>query len=551
MSANFTPDQKDYKSYQGFGTFRLFVLENFPFIAEDFDALTYYQMLCKVVGYLQDVITNNESLQYNQTELLDAFNELQSYVNTYFDNLDVQTEINNKLDQMAESGELTEIIAQYLQLAGLLCFNTVNEMKTAENLVNGSFVKTFGTNIYNDGLGNFYKIREILNTDVVDNINIIALTNYNNLIAELIPNDYIDEINQKIDLINNEIDEGITLMLGDSYGVGIGSQTNDIGWCEHLKDYLKLTDNNYKKFAYGGCGFIGQSTSITVKQLLENNISQIADPSKVKRVIMGFGANDWEFDKIDIENAVSEFFIYAKNVLPNAKFYLFETGFSSFKTANNTNSIIGISKVYNAYKKCIDYGVTLNSSSCQCLRFDENMNMNINHPNDQGYKEIAKAMFNILNFGDNFNNNNIDIYNNQKTINPITIFQNKPVTNVNGAYIKLTYVSNMCDIEIAEPNNQGYISLTLNNHIMENLDIPIGTIPMNNFHGSKLYYNIPVIVQFGFSDYTGESDVGRLRIDIEGNIILQVGRPHGTTNHEITAINLYQTNDVILPIGII
>ena len=104
MSANITPDQKDYKNYKGFESFKLFVLENFPFIAEDFDALTYYQMLCKVVGYLQDVITNNESLQYNQTELLDAFNELQNYVNTYFDNLDVQTEINNKLDQMAQDG---------------------------------------------------------------------------------------------------------------------------------------------------------------------------------------------------------------------------------------------------------------------------------------------------------------------------------------------------------------------------------------------------------------------------------------------------------------
>ena len=71
-------------------------------------------MLCKVVGYLQDVITNNESLQYNQTELLDAFNELQSYVNTYFDNLDVQNEINNKLDEMAQSGELDQIVGKYI-----------------------------------------------------------------------------------------------------------------------------------------------------------------------------------------------------------------------------------------------------------------------------------------------------------------------------------------------------------------------------------------------------------------------------------------------------
>lgn len=158
MSANITPDQKDYKNYKGFGSFKLFVLENFPFIAEDFDALTYYQMLCKVVGYLQDVITNNESLQYNQTELLDVFNELQNYVNTYFDNLDVQTEINNKLDQMAQDGTLQEIIGKYLNTKSLLGFDNVSDMINSENLIEGSFAQTFGFNSLNDGGTKKYKI---------------------------------------------------------------------------------------------------------------------------------------------------------------------------------------------------------------------------------------------------------------------------------------------------------------------------------------------------------------------------------------------------------
>ena len=168
MSANFTPDQKDYKDYKSFGTFRLFVLENFPFIAEDFDALTYYQMLCKVVGYLKDVIANNEAIQYNQTQLLDAFNELQNYVNTYFNSLDIQTEINNKLDQMAQSGALAELVSQYLQAQAIIGFNNVNDLSNAINLANGSFAKTYGKISYNDGLGAFYKIRERTNQDVVD-----------------------------------------------------------------------------------------------------------------------------------------------------------------------------------------------------------------------------------------------------------------------------------------------------------------------------------------------------------------------------------------------
>lgn len=39
--------------------------------------------------------------------------DLYDYVHDYFDNLDVQEEINNKLDQMAEDGSLYEIIRQY------------------------------------------------------------------------------------------------------------------------------------------------------------------------------------------------------------------------------------------------------------------------------------------------------------------------------------------------------------------------------------------------------------------------------------------------------
>ena len=62
--------------------FRLWVLQNFPFIAEDFDALTNYELMCKIVEYLNNVIdVTNE-----QTK---AINELL----TWFDNLDVQEEI--------------------------------------------------------------------------------------------------------------------------------------------------------------------------------------------------------------------------------------------------------------------------------------------------------------------------------------------------------------------------------------------------------------------------------------------------------------------------
>lgn len=166
--------------------FKWFVLQNFPFIEADFDSITYYQLLCKLAEEINKVINSNNSIG-QQTEILtNAFNELQNYVEHYFDNLDIQTEINNKLDEMAESGQLTDIIAQYLQLAGVLAFDTVTDMKIAENLTNGSIVRTLGYSNIQDTNGSYYKIRNVLNTDVIDNINIIALDNFNNLVAEKI-----------------------------------------------------------------------------------------------------------------------------------------------------------------------------------------------------------------------------------------------------------------------------------------------------------------------------------------------------------------------------
>ena len=61
------------------------------------------------------------------------FENLKKYVDNYFDNLDVQNEINNKLQEMYESGELSDIIQQYLQVSSLLTYNTIADLKNAKN----------------------------------------------------------------------------------------------------------------------------------------------------------------------------------------------------------------------------------------------------------------------------------------------------------------------------------------------------------------------------------------------------------------------------------
>ena len=158
--------------------FKMQVVQSFPFIDADFDALTNYELLCKVVEYLNITVDNVNLLN-------DDFQTLYSYVHDYFDNLDVQNEINNKLDAMAESGELTDIIAQYLELAGILTYDTVSDMKLADNLANGSIAKTLGYHTKGDNGGALYKVREVTNEDVINEGNIIALAD-DSLVAELV-----------------------------------------------------------------------------------------------------------------------------------------------------------------------------------------------------------------------------------------------------------------------------------------------------------------------------------------------------------------------------
>lgn len=147
--------------------------------------MTWEEQVLWIARFLQTEVipTVNENTE--------AFNALKAYVENYFDNLDVQEEINNKLDDMAESGELADIIAAYINLRGILAYDTVADMKVAENLVNGSFAETYGFNARGDGGSAKYKIRTITNDDVVDEMSIIELAD-DTLIAELVASDSIN-----------------------------------------------------------------------------------------------------------------------------------------------------------------------------------------------------------------------------------------------------------------------------------------------------------------------------------------------------------------------
>ena len=93
--------------YKNLTPFKWFVLENFPFLEADFDALTDWQLFCKLGKEINKIIDNVNILGTQVETLTD-------YVKNYFDNLDVQEEINNKINNMVLSGKFQEILSTYI-----------------------------------------------------------------------------------------------------------------------------------------------------------------------------------------------------------------------------------------------------------------------------------------------------------------------------------------------------------------------------------------------------------------------------------------------------
>lgn len=245
--------------------FKGWVIQNFPFIEADFDAITNYQLYCKVVEYLNKVIAN-------ENELTTAMN----YVLNYFNNLDVQDEINKKLDEMAEDGTLNEMITEYINLKSLLMYNTVSDLKNATNLISGSFAKTLGYNTKGDFGGGTYFIREITNQDVIDEGKIIALNNFPTLVADLVI-------------------ENSTISV-DQYGAKGDGTTDDTDIIQTVIDY---------------------ATSHNLTCLFNNKVYKTSEPLKIKEtsVLSGITTNDEYFKGAIIRNTDSNMIDIDSNIV--------------------------------------------------------------------------------------------------------------------------------------------------------------------------------------------------------------------------------------------
>ena len=95
------------------GIFTKYMAKTLPLAFDE--SMSYYECLCALLEYLNETIVPDiNNVNDGLSELQQFYLQLQEYVNDYFNNLDVQEEINNKLDQMAEDGSLSQLIGMYI-----------------------------------------------------------------------------------------------------------------------------------------------------------------------------------------------------------------------------------------------------------------------------------------------------------------------------------------------------------------------------------------------------------------------------------------------------
>lgn len=107
--ANFNPNVEIPSKVD---SFRFWCQKVLPLVYDD--SLSYYELLCKVVDYLNNIIDDVNTLGTDVDNLNNAFIKLQEYVNNYFSSLDVQEEINKKLDEMTNDGTFDKLISKFI-----------------------------------------------------------------------------------------------------------------------------------------------------------------------------------------------------------------------------------------------------------------------------------------------------------------------------------------------------------------------------------------------------------------------------------------------------
>lgn len=360
----------------------------------DKESGTVLQQVSRMYAKINQLIGSVNNQNKTIADYIQKFIELKDYVETYLNNLDVQDEINNKLDQMSASGQLADIIAQYLQAQAVFGFDNIAEMSASEHLTNGAICKVLGKTSYKAGDGGFYKIRKIASDDVIDGVNIVTITHDNTLIAELIADYTFNKLEEYKSDLQNQINDLITppkkyIFVGDSYDDGYNPDGNVEGWGSRLATMLGLSAGSYINTHRGGMGF-SRSSEYNYYTL----INALSSDTNVTDIVIAGSYNDLNGTETAIREGINSVYTLCKSKFPKAKLHIAFIGWSSNGEAKRK-----LIDTYVYYKNACDANNDID--------FIENIQYTLHqyhldfasdgiHPTSTGQNKIARNLANYL-----------------------------------------------------------------------------------------------------------------------------------------------------------
>lgn len=250
-------------NFKNLPPFKFFCYKNFPFLEDNIQGMTYYDLLCKVVGYMEEqIVPNVDNIGNSQNEVIKKFNELKSFVDNYFDNLDVQEEINNKLNEMAQDGTLAKIINQEL-LANIN--QQISNLQTQQGQMTTN-ISNLTTNLNNN-------INKTNNNE--SQINNLKQTKADN-------SDLVDFVNNTNQAINNQYE-----IIGRLQGGTPIVVTSISAMTDTSKIYVLTTNGQW--YYYNGSSFVSGGTYQATEfgnDTIDSNAIKRLDYSKIECVTL-------------------------------------------------------------------------------------------------------------------------------------------------------------------------------------------------------------------------------------------------------------------------
>ena len=295
------------------------------------DSMSYYEMIAWLVDYIKKNVIpaiNNHA---------EALQEIQNWIET----LDLQDEVDTKLDEMVSDGTMAEIINQEI-------FGELNET------VNGL-------------------------SSSVDTIN----------------NTTIPALDSRLDSVEDTLEDMTTeeyIIIGDSYGAASNS------WINQLTSKIGIRATCHK-VAHVGIGFYHQSSqgNFTFKSYLEDQADRFTHPERINKIIVCGGYNDYNETTANIEAGIANFCEYCHTTYPNAQVYIGMIGFNKAYTAESGTIRAKLNKVVlPAYSKNynLSYAPIFIPNTDKIMKNVNYIGADNIHPTEAGQTAIAKALYN-------------------------------------------------------------------------------------------------------------------------------------------------------------